>query len=35
VTLTLRLFGNMFAGHILLLLFALGGSTCCCTARGC
>jgi len=25
VTLTLRLFGNMFAGHILLLLFALGG----------
>ena len=25
VTLSLRLFGNMFAGHILLLLFALGG----------
>jgi len=25
VTLALRLFGNMFAGHILLLLFALGG----------
>lgn len=25
LTLTLRLFGNMFAGHILLLLFALGG----------
>jgi F-type H+-transporting ATPase subunit a len=25
VTLTLRLFGNMFAGHILLLLFAVGG----------
>jgi F-type H+-transporting ATPase subunit a len=25
VTLTLRLFGNMFAGHILLLLFALAG----------
>ena len=25
VTLALRLFANMFAGHILLLLFALGG----------
>ena len=25
VTLALRLFGNMFAGHILLLLFILGG----------
>jgi F-type H+-transporting ATPase subunit a len=25
ITLALRLFGNMFAGHILLLLFALGG----------
>lgn len=25
VTLALRLFGNMFAGHLLLLLFALGG----------
>ena len=25
LTLSLRLFGNMFAGHILLLLFALGG----------
>ena len=25
LTLTLRLFGNMFAGHILLLLFAVGG----------
>ncbi|WP_245565457.1 F0F1 ATP synthase subunit A [Nocardioides insulae] len=26
VTLTLRLFGNMFAGHILLILFATGGA---------
>jgi F-type H+-transporting ATPase subunit a len=25
VTLSLRLFGNMFAGHLLLLLFTLGG----------
>jgi F-type H+-transporting ATPase subunit a len=25
VTLALRLFANMFAGHILILLFALGG----------
>lgn len=26
VTLTLRLFGNMFAGHLLLILFATGGA---------
>ena len=25
-TLTLRLFGNMFAGHLLLILFATGGA---------
>jgi F-type H+-transporting ATPase subunit a len=26
ITLTLRLFGNMFAGHLLLILFATGGA---------